>query len=75
METVKVSHKSICSGSVHELTGVAWWNYYAQNHDLGHGVAGGSSRVFARPIPLTVGNSTNVKIADLSVINSPFWSK
>jgi len=53
----------------------AWWDYYEQNHDAGHGVAGGSTRVFARPIPLTVGNATNIKVEDISVINSPFWSK
>ena len=55
--------------------GTAWWDYYAQNHNAGHGVAGGSTRVFARPIPLTVGNATNIKVKDISIINSPFWSK
>jgi hypothetical protein len=31
----------------------AWWDYYTQNKATGRGVAGGSTRVFARPIPLT----------------------
>lgn len=37
------------------------------------GTAGGSSTVFARPIPLTVGNASNVLIEDLTQIGSPFW--
>ena len=36
------------------------------------GSAGGST-VFARPIPLTVGNASNVLIEDLTQIGSPFW--
>ena len=37
------------------------------------GNAGGSSTVFARPIPLTVGNASNVLIEDLTQIGSPSW--
>ena len=37
------------------------------------GTAGGSSTTFARPIPLTVGNSTNVVIENIKEIGSPFW--
>ncbi len=53
---------------------LTWWDYYAL-HKPNAGVAGGSSRTFARPIPLTVGNSSDVTIKDISIINSPFWSK
>ena len=37
------------------------------------GVAGGSSTTFARPIPLTIGNATNVVVDNLRIIQSPFW--
>ena len=37
------------------------------------GTAGGSSTAFARPIPLTVGNASNVLVEDLTEIGSPFW--
>ncbi|KAK8870023.1 hypothetical protein IAR55_000593 [Kwoniella newhampshirensis] len=58
-------------GGTIDANGQTWWDYFAQHRNAG--VAGGSSRTFARPIPLTVGNATNVKIDDISVINSPFW--
>ncbi|WWC69721.1 uncharacterized protein I206_103664 [Kwoniella pini CBS 10737] len=58
-------------GGTIDANGQTWWDYYAQNPSAG--VAGGSSRVFARPIPLTVGNASNVVVDDISVINSPFW--
>ncbi len=48
-----------------------WWNEFANNK--ARGVAGGSSRVFARPIPLTVGNASNVVVDGLTILNSPFW--
>lgn len=51
--------------------GQIWWDALATNHDTGS--AGGSSRTFARPIPLTVGNATNVLVENLNIINSPFW--
>ena len=37
------------------------------------GTAGGSSRTFARPIPLTVGNASDVVVEDIWMIGSPFW--
>lgn len=37
------------------------------------GTAGGSSTTFARPIPLTVGNATNVVIENIREIGAPFW--
>ena len=37
------------------------------------GVAGGSSRTFARPVPLTIGNATNVVVEDILQIGSPNW--
>ncbi|OCF72151.1 hypothetical protein I204_07416 [Kwoniella mangroviensis CBS 8886] len=58
-------------GGTIDANGQTWWDYYAQNKNAG--VAGGSSRTFARPIPLTVGNASNVVVDDISVINSPFW--
>jgi len=48
-----------------------WWDYEAANKNAG--TAGGSSTTFERPIPLTVGNATNVVVQDISIINSPFW--
>lgn len=51
----------------------AWWEYFAVTKNKG--VAGGSSTTFARPIPLVVGNSTNVVVKDLSIIDAPFWHK
>jgi galacturan 1,4-alpha-galacturonidase len=39
----------------------------------GSGVAGGSSRVFARPIPLAVARAKNVLVDGISITNSPFW--
>ena len=37
------------------------------------GTAGGSSLTFARPIPLTVGNASDVLVEDIWMIGSPFW--
>lgn len=39
----------------------------------GSGVAGGSSRIFARPIPLAVARAKNVLVDGISITNSPFW--
>ncbi|WVQ98574.1 hypothetical protein IAU59_005701 [Kwoniella sp. CBS 9459] len=58
-------------GGTIDGNGQVWWNYFATNKNKG--VAGGSSRTFARPIPLTVGNANNVVVDGISVINSPFW--
>jgi galacturan 1,4-alpha-galacturonidase len=52
---------------------LVWWDIFAQSQNKG--VAGGSSTTFARPVPLTVGNSSNVVVEDLSIIDSPFWHK
>ncbi|KAG9312452.1 pectin lyase fold/virulence factor [Chiua virens] len=38
------------------------------------GTAGGSSTTFARPVPLTVGNASDVLVEDLTQIGSPFWN-
>ncbi|KAG8987948.1 hypothetical protein FRB90_003049 [Tulasnella sp. 427] len=51
--------------------GQIWWDTYATNKNSG--VAGGSSTTFARPIPLTVGNATNVVVENLRIVQSPFW--
>ena len=49
--------------------------YIHQNksHNQNAGTAGGSSTTFARPIPLTVGNASNVLIEDITQIGSLFW--
>ncbi|RDX42441.1 pectin lyase-like protein [Lentinus brumalis] len=59
-------------GGTIDGNGQVWWDTYNNTHDSG--TAGGSSRTFARPIPLTVGNSTNVKIENIKQIGSPFWN-
>ncbi|EMD35621.1 glycoside hydrolase family 28 protein [Gelatoporia subvermispora B] len=38
------------------------------------GTAGGSSTTFARPVPLTIGNSSNVVVENINQISSPFWN-
>ncbi|KAI9636877.1 glycoside hydrolase family 28 protein [Dioszegia hungarica] len=58
-------------GGTITANGQAWWEYFARSNNKG--VAGGSSTTFARPIPLVIGNSTNVVVEDLSIIDSPFW--
>ena len=68
----KVSHFSMQQRRL-VIDPSAWWDIYALNQNKG--VAGGSSTTFARPVPLTVGNSSNVVIEDLSIIDSPFWHK
>ncbi|KAH8103049.1 pectin lyase fold/virulence factor [Cristinia sonorae] len=59
-------------GGTLDGNGQLWWDTY--NISKNSGTAGGSSRTFARPIPLTVGNATNVLIEDLRQIGSPFWN-
>jgi hypothetical protein len=39
----------------------------------GSGVAGGSTRVFARPIPLAVARGKHITVDGISITNSPFW--
>ncbi|KAH7915770.1 glycoside hydrolase family 28 protein [Hygrophoropsis aurantiaca] len=57
-------------GGTLDGNGQVWWDY----PNVTQGTAGGSSTLFARPIPLTVGNATNVVIEDLTQIGSPFWN-
>jgi len=59
-------------GGTLDANGQVWWDTYANTKNSG--TAGGSSRTFARPVPLTVGNATNVVIEDLIQIGSPFWN-
>ncbi|KAI5452104.1 hypothetical protein NCC49_001043 [Naganishia albida] len=55
-------------------SGQVWWNRYADLRTQGgSGVAGGSSRIFARPIPLAVARAKNVLVDGISITNSPFW--
>lgn len=65
------SNIHLYGGGTLDGNGQIWWDTYAANGDSG--AAGGSSRTFARPVPLTVGNATNVLVEDLHIINSPFW--
>ncbi|KIJ62473.1 glycoside hydrolase family 28 protein [Hydnomerulius pinastri MD-312] len=57
-------------GGTLDGNGQVWWDY----PNVTSGTAGGSSTLFARPIPLTVGNASNVLIEDLTQIGSPFWN-
>jgi len=52
--------------------GQVWWDTFNTTQDAG--TAGGSSTTFARPIPLTIGNSSNVLVEHLTQIGSPFWN-
>ncbi|KAJ9094137.1 hypothetical protein QFC19_008089, partial [Naganishia cerealis] len=55
-------------------SGQVWWNEYAVlKTQGGSGVAGGSSRIFARPIPLAVARAKNILVSGISITNSPFW--
>jgi polygalacturonase len=47
------------------------WEAFARNSQAG--VAGGSSRVFARPIPLAVTYASRVTVRDIKIVQSPFW--
>ncbi|KIJ62472.1 glycoside hydrolase family 28 protein [Hydnomerulius pinastri MD-312] len=68
-------------GGTLDANGQVWWDYpnKARLSSLECikctvGTAGGSSRTFARPVPLTVGNASNVLIEELTEIGSPFWN-
>ncbi|TBU59413.1 pectin lyase-like protein [Dichomitus squalens] len=59
-------------GGTLDANGQVWWDTFNNTHNAG--TAGGSSRTFARPIPLTVGNATNVVVENIQQIGSPFWN-
>jgi len=59
-------------GGTIDGNGQVWWDTLANNHNTG--TAGGSSTTFARPIPLTIYNSTNVLVENIHQIGSPFWN-
>jgi len=59
-------------GGTIDGNGQVWWDTF--NTTGNSGTAGGSSRTFARPIPLTVGNASNVIVEDITEIGSPFWN-
>ncbi|KAJ8474976.1 hypothetical protein ONZ51_g6872 [Trametes cubensis] len=59
-------------GGTIDGNGQVWWDTLNNTHNSG--TAGGSSTTFARPIPLTVGNATNVVIENIHEIGSPFWN-
>ncbi|KAI0087365.1 pectin lyase-like protein [Irpex rosettiformis] len=59
-------------GGTIDGNGQVWWDTFNNSHNAG--TAGGSSRTFARPIPLTVGNASDVVIEDIWIIGSPFWN-
>lgn len=47
------------------VSGQVWWEAFAQNGQAG--VAGGSSRVFARPIPLAITYASRITVRDIKV--------
>ncbi|TFY58043.1 hypothetical protein EVJ58_g6663 [Rhodofomes roseus] len=59
-------------GGTIDGNGQVWWDTF--NTTGNSGTAGGSSTTFARPIPLTVGNASNVVVEDITEIGSPFWN-
>ncbi|KAI0325169.1 pectin lyase-like protein [Cubamyces sp. BRFM 1775] len=59
-------------GGTIDGNGQVWWDTLNNTHNSG--TAGGSSTTFARPIPLTVGNATNVVVENIHEIGSPFWN-
>ncbi|KAI0701363.1 pectin lyase-like protein [Cytidiella melzeri] len=59
-------------GGTIDGNGQVWWDTLSSSNNIG--TAGGSSRTFARPIPLTVGNASGVVIEDIWMIGSPFWN-
>ncbi|KAI0346446.1 pectin lyase-like protein [Trametopsis cervina] len=59
-------------GGTIDGNGQIWWDTLNNSQNIG--TAGGSSRTFARPIPLTVGNASNVVVEDIFMIGSPFWN-
>ncbi|KAL1949040.1 hypothetical protein VTO73DRAFT_10846 [Trametes versicolor] len=58
-------------GGTLDGNGQVWWDTFNNSHNAG--TAGGSSTTFARPIPLTVGNSSNIVVENIRQIGSPFW--
>ncbi|CAL1699407.1 unnamed protein product [Somion occarium] len=58
-------------GGTIDGNGQVWWDTFNNTHNAG--TAGGSSTTFARPIPLTVGNASNVLVENITQIGSPFW--
>ncbi|OJT08832.1 hypothetical protein TRAPUB_259 [Trametes pubescens] len=59
-------------GGTIDGNGQVWWDTFNNSHNAG--TAGGSSTTFARPIPLTVGNASNVVVENIRQIGSPFWN-
>lgn len=59
-------------GGTIDGNGQVWWDTLRTSGSTG--TAGGSSTTFARPVPLTVGNATNVVIENIFEIGSPFWN-
>ncbi|OCH83873.1 pectin lyase-like protein [Obba rivulosa] len=61
----------IYGGGTIDGNGQVWYDALASNHDTG--TAGSSTMTFARPVPLTIGNSSNVLVENINQINSPNW--
>lgn len=59
-------------GGTIDGNGQVWYDEF--NISKNAGTAGGSSRTFARPVPLTVGNASNVVVENITELNSPFWN-
>ncbi|GJJ09196.1 hypothetical protein Clacol_003418 [Clathrus columnatus] len=61
----------LSGGGTIDGNGQIWWDAFASNGNAG--VAGASSLTFARPVPLTIGDTHGALIEDLNIINSPSW--
>ena len=59
-------------GGTIDANGQIWYNEFAANPNAG--VAGGSSRTFARPIPIAVANANGAIIENITYYQSPFWN-
>ncbi|KAL7414444.1 pectin lyase-like protein [Mrakia frigida] len=62
---------TLSGGGTIDANGQIWWEQFARSGNAG--VAGGSSRTFSRPVPLTVGFAKDVLVKDIAIVNSPFW--
>jgi len=63
---------TLYGGGTIDGNGQVWYDGLATGGSTG--TAGGSSTTFARPVPLTVFNSTNVLVTNITYLNSPFWN-
>ncbi|PCH35370.1 hypothetical protein WOLCODRAFT_80111 [Wolfiporia cocos MD-104 SS10] len=65
-------HIHLYGGGTIDGNGQVWYDYF--NITQESGTAGSSTLTFARPIPLTIGNSSNVVIENITEWMSPNWA-